>query len=116
MIYNRLLSLLDANGLVDRSATALNGIGVQRQNRSMKRRGYVVLADKADLGHALCNELKLKGIKAVIPRKSNEKMVSDGRSRFASGVYRGRYIVERCFDRLKEFRGIATRYDKTTRN
>lgn len=36
----------------------LDGIGAQRQNGSMKRRGYVVLADKAYSGHALRNELK----------------------------------------------------------
>lgn len=45
----------------------LDGIGVQRQNGSMKRRGYAVLADKAYSEHALRNELKSKGIKTVIP-------------------------------------------------
>ncbi|SPW28359.1 Transposase and inactivated derivatives [Edwardsiella tarda] len=41
----------------------LDGIGVQRQNGSMKRRGHAVLADKAYSGHALRNELKSRGIK-----------------------------------------------------
>ncbi len=50
----------------------LDGIGVQRQNGSLKRRGYAVLADKAYSGHALRSELKRKGIKVVIPRKSNK--------------------------------------------
>lgn len=36
----------------------LDGIGVQRQNGNMKRRGHAVLADKAYSGHALRNELK----------------------------------------------------------
>jgi transposase len=36
----------------------LDGIGVQRHNGSMKRRGHAVLADKAYSGHALRNELK----------------------------------------------------------
>lgn len=36
----------------------LDGIGVQRQNGSMKRRGHAVLADKAYSGHTLRNELK----------------------------------------------------------
>lgn len=82
----------------------------------MKRSGYVVLADKTYSGYALLNELKRKGIKAVIPLKNNEKMASDGRSRFASDAYRHRNVVERCFGRLKEYRRIATRYDKTARN
>lgn len=94
----------------------LDGIGVQRRNGSMKRRGYAVLADKAYSGHALRNELKRKGIKAVIPRKSNEKRALDGRSQLARDTYRNRNVVERCFGRLKECRRIATRYDKTARN
>lgn len=94
----------------------LDGTGVQRQNGSMKRRGYVVLADKAYSGHALRNELKRKGIKAVIPRKSNEKLAQDGRLQLDRDTYRNRNVVERCFGRLKECRRIATRYDKTARN
>ncbi|EAP9281382.1 IS5 family transposase [Salmonella enterica] len=94
----------------------LDGIGVQRQNGSMKRHGHAVLADKAYSGHALRNELKNKGIKTVIPRKSNEKMASDGRFQLDRDAYRHRNVVERCFGRLKEYRRIATRYDKTARN
>lgn len=92
----------------------LDGIGVQRQNGSMKRHGYAVLADKAYSGHALRRELKRRGIKAVIPRKS--KMAADGRSPLDRKAYRNRNVVERCFGRLKEYRRIATRYDKTARN
>ncbi len=29
-------------------------------------------------------------------------------------LYKQRNVVERCFNRLKQWRGIATRYDKTT--
>ncbi len=47
----------------------LDGIGVQRENGSMKRRGHVVLADKAYSGHALRNGRKSKGIKIAIPPK-----------------------------------------------
>lgn len=31
-------------------------------------------------------------------------------------VYKGRNVVERCFCRLKDFRRIATHYDKLARN
>lgn len=42
---------------------------------------------------------------------------SGGRpSAFDQAICRGRYIVERFFNRIKEFRGIATRYDKHARN
>lgn len=94
----------------------LGSIGVQRQNGSMKRRGHAVLADKVYFGHLLRNELKRKGIKTVIPRKSSEKMATEGRSKLDHDAYRNRKVVERCFGRLKEYRRIATRYDKTSRN
>ncbi len=94
----------------------LDGIGIQRHNGSMKRRDHVVLADKAYSGHALSNELKNNGIKAVIPRKLNGKMASDGRSPLDRDAYRKRGVVERCFGRQKEYRRIATRYDKTASN
>jgi len=40
----------------------------------------------------------------------------DGRSRLDRDAYRNRNVVERCFGRLKEYRRIATHYDKTARN
>ena len=43
-------------------------------------------------------------------------MASDGRSRLDGNDHRDRNVVERYFGRLKEYRRIATRYDKTARN
>lgn len=40
--------------------------------------------------------------------------MSDGRSPLERDTYRN--VVERCFGRLKEYRRIATRYEKTARN
>ena len=94
----------------------LDDIGVQRQNGSTKRRGHAVPADKAYSGRMLRNGLKNRGIKAVIPGKSNEKMASDGRSQLECDAYRNRNVVERSFGRLKEYRRIATRYDITARS
>ena len=113
------LNIVLSPGLAHESLFALrllDGIGVQRQSGSMKRRGHAVLADKAYSGHALRNELNRKGIKVFIPRKYNEKMASDGRSQLDRDACRNRNVVERCFGRLKEYRRIATRYDKTARN
>ena len=36
--------------------------------------------------------------------------------RFNKRAYKGRNVIERCFCRLKDFRRIATRYDKLARN
>ena len=35
---------------------------------------------------------------------------------FNKGAYKGRNVIERCFCRLKDFRCIASRYDKLARN
>jgi transposase len=82
----------------------------------MKRRGNAVLADKAYSNKALRRNLKLRGIKVVIPHKLNEKASTDGRTRFDKETYRKRNVVERSFGLLKENRRIATRYEKTARN
>ncbi len=38
------------------------------------------------------------------------------RPAFDREVYKHRNVVERCFNRLKQWRGIATRYDKTAQS
>ena len=35
---------------------------------------------------------------------------------FDAEVYRGRNVVERCVNRLKQWRGVATRYEKRASN
>jgi transposase len=71
-----------------------------------------LLADKAYDTNAFRDYLKEQGIKAVIPGKSNRKK----QIRYDKLAYKGRNVVERCFCRLKDFRRIATRYDKLARN
>jgi hypothetical protein len=48
----------------------------------------------------------------VIPNKANRKTIFP----FDEDLYRLRNVIERTFCRLKDFRGIATRYDKLARN
>lgn len=52
--------------------------------------------------------LKRRRIEDVIPTKSNQKR----RPRFDKEKYRRRNVVERCVGWIKEFRRIATRYEK----
>lgn len=94
----------------------LDGIGIQHQNGSMKRHGHAVLADKAYSEHILHQELKRKGIKNGLPRKTNKIMAADSRSQLNRDAYRNRNIVDRCFGCLKGYRRIATTYDKIARN
>ena len=57
--------------------------------------------------------LRRRGIGAVIPRRSNE---SRRGVRFDRAAYRERNRVERLINRLKQFRRIATRYEKRAVN
>jgi len=63
--------------------------------------------------------LRRRGITAVIPEPDDQK--GHRRRRGSRGGrppvfdvedYKGRNVVERCFNRLKAWRGLATRYDK----
>lgn len=49
---------------------------------------------------------------AVIPPKSNRKLLR----KYDKDLYKERNIIERMFNRLKQFRRVATRYDKRARN
>jgi transposase len=71
-----------------------------------------LLADKGYDTDAIRAFLKERGIKAVIPGKSNRKK----KIRHDKEAYKDRNVVERCFCRLKDFRRIATRYDKLAQN
>ena len=70
------------------------------------------IADKGYDADGLRSFLDARGTKPVIPNKSNRKH----RFPFDAELYRLRNIIERTFCRLKDFRAIATRYDKTARN
>jgi transposase len=71
-----------------------------------------LVADKGYDTDAFRAFLKERRIKTVIPGKSNRKK----RIRYDKQAYKGRNVVERCFCRLKDWRRIATRYDKLARN
>lgn len=82
-----------------------------------------VLADKAYTSAANRRYLTGRGIKVTIPEREDQKAgrarrgSAGGRPRvFDTEAYKGRNVVERCFNKLKQWRGIATRYDKTARS
>ena len=66
------------------------------------------LADKGYDADALIAALEGRGITPVIPPKANRVVKRE--TDFA--LYRERNLVERFFQKIKEFRAIATRYDK----
>ncbi|MEL7499742.1 MAG: IS5 family transposase [Planctomycetota bacterium] len=74
-----------------------------------KNRPCAIAGDKGYSSHEIRNWISEKGIQCIIPTRSNES----SRPGFSRSIYRQRNVVERVIGRLKEFRRIATRYDKT---
>ena len=75
-------------------------------------RGNVLLADRAYDSDALRQDLATRGAKANVKLMPNRVNLPP----FNKRLYRKRNLVERFFNKLKHFRAIATRYDKTPEN
>jgi transposase len=85
-----------------------------------RTRPAAVAADKAYSSRANRAYLRRRKIKAVIPEKAdqaaNRKKKGSRGGRPVShdaALYKERNSVERCINKIKEWRGLATRYDKT---
>ena len=76
------------------------------------RAARTFLGDKAYDSAELRHWLKQRGSKAVIPNKANRIQPF----RFDKASYKQRHRIENAFCRLKDFRRIATRYDRLARN
>jgi len=86
---------------------------VKRSGRGRPRiRPSRLVGDKGYTGRRIRNYLRRRGIRFTIPRLSNEPR----RGPFSREIYRQRNIVERAINRLKQFRRIATRYEKLAAN
>jgi transposase len=72
-----------------------------------------VIADKAyDAQARVIERLLQKGKEVVIPSRCTRKQPRE----FDRHLYKARHLIENFFARLKQYRAIATRYDKTARN
>lgn len=72
-----------------------------------------LIADKAfDAEERVIKVLEAAGKIPVIPPKSNRLHPRD----YDKDLYQARHLIENFFCKLKQFRAIATRYDKTARN
>jgi len=70
--------------------------------------GCFVIADKAYDSDKLVQDIESKGCQAVIPPRSNRVKLRS----YDRHVYKERHLVENFFNKIKEYRRIATRYDK----
>ena len=72
-----------------------------------------LIADKAyDADERVLEPLAAAGKTAVIPPRANRSSLRD----YDRPLYGERHLIENFFARIKQFRAIATRYEKTTRN
>jgi transposase len=96
----RPLRFILTGGEVHESRTAealLEGVGSQ-----------AVLADKAYDSNAIREAVAVAGMQAVIPSNRRRKTIIP----HDAVLYRERNQIERCFNKLKHFRRLATRYDR----
>jgi transposase len=70
-----------------------------------------VIADKGYDSDDLRNQIRRQGAKPVIPSRKGTR-----RRRYDKERYKHRNVVERFFNRVKHFRRVATRYEKTAIN
>lgn len=70
-----------------------------------------VIADKGYDSDDLRDQIRRQGAKPVIPARTGTR-----RRRYDKERYKHRNVVERFFNRVKHFRRVATRYEKTMIN
>jgi transposase len=72
-----------------------------------------VIADKAfDADERVIEPLRKAGRNIVIPPKSNRKI----ERQYDKDLYKARHLIENFFAKLKQYRALATRYDKRAQN
>ncbi len=103
-------------------APVLDAIRVPRpcgRGRPRKRPAHII-ADKGYSYETCRRQLRRRGIPHTIPQRQDQRRrraVRPGRPpRFDAALYKQRNEAERCVNRLKQSRGIATRYEKRSVN
>jgi len=71
-----------------------------------------LVADKGYDSQALREWLEARGTRPVIPPRKNRKIQYG----YDKAIYRQRNVIERMFCRLKDWRRIATRFDRNIKN
>ena len=72
----------------------------------------VVIADEGYDKQALVDAIEAKGGEAVIPARKNRTVPRE----IDAERYKDRNLVERFWAKVKQYRRVATRYEKTARN
>ena len=85
---------------------------IRRRNGHLRLHPKRLVADKGYTSSAFRKYLHQRHIRCTIPHRANERH----KGTFDKQIYRKRNIVERLINRLKQFRRIATRYEKRAAN
>lgn len=101
-------------------ADVMARLRVPRRRGRPRTRPVAGLAGKAYSSRAIREHLRRRGIRAVIPVPADQRGHRLRRGSrggrppaFDREAYKQRNTVERCINRLKQWRGIATRYEKS---
>ncbi len=96
----------------------LDAVRVPRAGHGRPRkRSDCLIADRGYSFSSCRRLLWRRGIPHVIPERKDQRERRRGRPpKFDRESYRRRDVVERCVGRLKQWRGIATRYEKRAVN
>lgn len=97
---------------INRAEDLMETGAIRRRSGQVRLRPQRLVADKGYTSAAFRSYLHRKHICCTIARRSNERR----RGPFNKSHYRKRNIVERLINRLKQFRRIATRYEKRAAN
>jgi transposase len=110
-LTTKIHALVDAKGrplrLLITPGQAHDAQGAAYLLANLKRRSIIV-ADKGYDADWIRAHIRAQGARANIPNKVNRTR----RYRWQKQLYRERNVIERFFNKLKQYRRIATRYDK----
>ena len=90
----------------------MENVKIKGKKGRPKQRPEAIAGDRAYSTKRIRTWCKIWRIKAVIPQKNNENRVYS----FDKELYKNRNVVERCIGWLKEFRRVATRYEKNVQS
>ena len=93
----------------------VGGVRLRGRRGRPRCRPVMLAGDKGYSYPRIRRWLARHGIKAVIPRRKDQRP-DDGRVRFDKEAYKRRAVVEQCVGWLRECRAVATRFDKLAVN